>query len=105
MDGNQDKISRQTRKEIDMKITLDRRNCNCWQPACESHFGWHFLREEVTPIDCTVEIIDDGTSVRTFIIKDRDGINKQLLVDDHNWAEAYDSWQLAWEAQQSVTGE
>jgi hypothetical protein len=24
-------------------------------------------------------------------------------VDDHNWAEAYDSWQLAWEAQQSVT--
>ena len=88
-----------------MKITLDRRNCNCWQPACESHFGWHFLREEVTPIDCTVEILDDGNSVRTFIIKDRDGINKQLLVDDHNWAEAYDSWQLAWEAQQSVMGE
>jgi hypothetical protein len=27
-----------------------------------------------------------------------------LLVDDRNWAEADDSWQLAWEAQQSVTG-
>jgi hypothetical protein len=85
-----------------MKITLDRRNCNCWQPACESHFGWHFLREEVTPIDCTIEIIDDGQTSRTFIIKDRDGIDKQLLVDEHNWAEAHDSWQLAWEAQQSV---
>ncbi len=86
-----------------MKITLDRRNYTCWQPACESHFGWHFLREEVTPIDCTIEILDDGKKDRKFIIKDRDGIDKQLLVDDHNWAEAYDSWQLAWEAQQSVT--
>jgi hypothetical protein len=87
-----------------MKITLDRRKCTCWQPACESHFGWHFLREEVTPIDCTIEILDDGQNGRTFIIKDRDGIDKHLLVDDRNWAEAYDSWQLAWEAQQSVTG-
>ena len=86
-----------------MKITLDRRNCNCWQPACESHFGWHFLREEVTPIDCTIEILDDGQKNRRFIIKDRDGIDKQLLVDESNWAEAYDSWQLAWEAQQPVT--
>jgi hypothetical protein len=85
-----------------MRITLDRRKCNCWQPACESHFGWHFLREEITPIDCTIEILDDGQSGRTFLIKDRDGIDKQLLVYDRNWAEAYDSWQLAWEAQQSV---
>ncbi len=85
-----------------MRITLDRRKCSCWQPACESHFGWHFLREEITPIDCTIEILDDGQSGRTFLIKDRDGIDKQLLVDDRNWAEAYDSWQLAWEAQQSV---
>jgi hypothetical protein len=23
-------------------------------------------------------------------------------VDDHNWAEAYDSWQDAWEEQQSA---
>jgi hypothetical protein len=65
-----------------MKITLDRRQCSCWQPACESHFGWHFLREEVTPIDCTIEILDDGQKNRTFIIKDRDGIDKQLQVDD-----------------------
>lgn len=84
-----------------MKILLDRRTCNCWQAACESHFGWHFLREEITPIDCTLEIIDDGNSERTFLIKDRDGIDKLLVVDDSNWADAYDSWQLAWEQQQS----
>jgi hypothetical protein len=54
-----------------MKITLDRRTCSCWQPACETHFGWHFLREEVTPIDCTLEILDDGKEARTFVIKDR----------------------------------
>lgn len=88
-----------------MKILLDRRTCNCWQAACESHFGWHFLREEITPIDCTLEIIDDGNSERTFLIKDRDGIDKLLVVDDSNWADAYDSWQLAWEQQQSHGGQ
>ncbi len=85
-----------------MKIILDRRTCTCWQPACEAHFGWHFLREEITPIDCTLEIIDDGQDSRTFVILDRDGIDKELLVDESNWAEAYDSWQDAWENQQST---
>lgn len=88
-----------------MKILLDRRTCNCWQAACESHFGWHFLREEVTPIDCTLEIINDGKAERTFFIKDRDGIDKTLVVDDTNWADAYDSWQLAWEQQQIHGGQ
>ncbi len=88
-----------------MKITLDRRTCKCWQPACEAHFGWHFLREEITPIDCTLEIFDDGKETRTFIIMDRDGTDKELLVDEHNWVDAYDSWQLAWETQQAKTGQ
>lgn len=22
-----------------MKIVLDRRTCNCYEPACETHFG------------------------------------------------------------------
>ena len=83
-----------------MKITLDRRTCTCWAPACESHFGRHFLREEVTPIDCTLDILDDGNEARTFIIKDRDGVDKTLVVDERNWAEAYDSWMIAWEQQQ-----
>jgi hypothetical protein len=88
-----------------MKIMLDRRTCNCWQAACESHFGWHFLREEITPIDCTLEVIDDGKAERSFLIKDRDGIDKLLVVDDSNWADAYDSWQLVWEQQQNVGGQ
>lgn len=83
-----------------MKITLDRRSCNCWDAPCETHFGWHFLREDVTPVDCTLEIIDDGSPIRTFIIFDRDGINKTLIVDENNHGLAYDSWLLAWEEQQ-----
>jgi hypothetical protein len=83
-----------------MKIILDRRTCNCWDQACESHFGWHFLREEITPIDCTVDIIDDGRADKTFFIKDHDGQDKILVVTPDNWAEAYDSWVQAWQRQQ-----
>jgi hypothetical protein len=83
-----------------MKIVLDRRSCNCWNPACESHFGWHFLRDEITPVDCTIETVDDGFPERTFFIQDRDGVDKVLIVDASNLEEAYDSWQLAWEKQQ-----
>lgn len=85
-----------------MRIVLDRRVCTCYEPACEAHFGWHFLREEVTPVDCTVEISDDSRPERTFLILDRDGLDKVLVVDHSNWAEAYDSWQLAWERQQKA---
>jgi hypothetical protein len=84
-----------------MKIILDRRNCKCWEPACETHFGWHFLREEITPVDCTVEITDDGQPETTFLILDRDGLDKVLVVNDDNWADAYDSWLLAWEKQKA----
>ncbi len=84
-----------------MKIVLDRRTCTCWEPACETHFGWHFLREEISPVDCTVEMVDDGQAETTFLIMDRDGIDKVLVVDSENWAEAYDSWRLAWERQQA----
>ena len=84
-----------------MKIILDRRNCKCWDPACESHFGWHFLRQEITPIDCTTEMIDDGKEEITFLVKDRDGLDKVLVVDKDNRALAYDSWRQAWEEQQA----
>ncbi len=87
-----------------MKITLDRRNCTCWDPACEAHFGWHFLRDEVTPVDCTTNIEDDGRPEITFVIKDRDGVDKLLVVDEANHAEAYDSWLMAWEKQQTNAG-
>jgi hypothetical protein len=82
-----------------MRIVLDRRNCQCWDPACEAHFGWHFLRGEVNPLDCTVEISDDGKPERTFCIMDRDGVEKLLVVDDLNQVEAYDSWMQVLEQQ------
>lgn len=84
-----------------MRILLDRRTCNCWDPACEAHFGWHFLREEVEPIDCTVEMVDDGHPERTFYIKDRDNSSKVLVVNEENWDRAYDSWIEVWKAQKA----
>lgn len=84
-----------------MKIVLDQRSCNCWNAACEAHFGWHFLREEVTPVDCTVEVSDDQQPETTFYIQGRDGVDRVLVVDESNWAEAHDNWRLAWERQQA----
>ena len=83
-----------------MRIVLDRRTCDCWDPACEAHFGWHFLREEVTPVDCTVEMVDDGKREITFLIKDRDGSDKTLVIDEENRAEAIDSWLQVLEKQE-----
>jgi len=88
-----------------MKIVLDRRSCNCYDQACEAHFGWHFLREEITPVDCTLEMVDDGRVQRTFYIKDKDNTDKVLVVVDVNRDLAYDSWLLAWQEQQADKGE
>jgi hypothetical protein len=84
-----------------MKVVLDRRSCNCWDPACESHFGWHFLRAEMTPVDCVVEMVDDGRKELTFLIKDRDGKDKTLVVTDQNRALVHDSWIQALEEQEA----
>jgi len=84
-----------------MKIVLDRRSCNCYEQACETHFAWHFLREEITPIDCVIEMTEDGQEELTFLILDRDGIDKTLVVNKSNQPEAYDSWLQAWEEQQT----
>jgi hypothetical protein len=88
-----------------MKIILDRRSCNCYDQACETHFGWHFLREEITPVDCTIDMVDDGYPERTFYIKDKDNTEKVLVIDEHNRDTAYDSWLLAWQEQQAGKGE
>jgi hypothetical protein len=82
-----------------MKIVLDQRSCKCWDAACEAHFSWHFLQDEITPVDCTVEVVDDGQEAYTFFIKDRDGSDKTLIVDESNRGEVSDSWRLAWEKQ------
>jgi hypothetical protein len=42
---------------------------------------------------------DDGKEELTFLILDRDGVDKTLVVDKSNQAVAYDSWMQAWEQQ------
>jgi hypothetical protein len=82
-----------------MKIKIDRRGCNCWIASCEACFGWHYLDEEVRPNYCLLEIEEDDQPGRTFVIMDRDGKEKILVVNEDNWAQAQDAWALALEAQ------
>jgi len=46
-------------------------------------------------------MMDDGRDELTFLILDKDGTDKELVVDEQNRAEAYDSWRLVWEKQQA----
>ena len=77
-----------------MKIKIDRRKCTCWSAACETCFSWHYLGDEVRPNYCLIDMEDDGKPERTFYIEDRDGVDKVLVVDEDNWAEVYDGWQM-----------
>lgn len=49
-----------------------------------------------------VDTIDDGKEDITVYIHDKDR-DKVLIITDKNWGDAFDSWQLLWEKQQ--TGE
>jgi hypothetical protein len=82
-----------------MKIEIDRRGCNCWIASCETCFSWHYLGEQVLPNYCLLEITEEELPGRTFVIKDRDGSEKVLVVTEDNWAEAYDAWALELEVQ------
>lgn len=84
-----------------MKIYLDRRGCNCWAAACETCFSWNYLDAEIRPNYCLVDVQDDQRPARTFYVQDRDGSVKTMVVDEHNWPEFHDSWQLSWEKQQA----
>ena len=85
-----------------MKIVLDRRTCTCWQPSCEAHFSTHFLGKEITPIECLINMQEDGQPELTFFIMDRDGVDKTLVVDESNRPDAVDSWRELWEKQQGA---
>ncbi len=80
-----------------MKIYLDRRDCPTWAAPCETCFSSHYLGEEIEPNYCLVRTVDDGRVERTFVIKDRDGVDKVLVVDENNWADIHDSWMTIWE--------
>ncbi len=98
-----------------MKVYLDRNHCEVYQPACESCFGGriqvHFGdRPEGMDVmevaGCVLEIQDeDDRDNVTFFIKDRDGTEKQLDVNQENWPDAYDSWLHLYETQQVDKGE
>ena len=45
---------------------------------------------------------DDGKPELTFLVLDRDGVDKVLVIDESNHDAAYDSWQQAWEQQQGT---
>lgn len=83
-----------------MKIILDRRSCTCWQAACESCFGGNLLQEYFVPA-CLVEEIEDGSPDLTVIVLDRDNTEKTLVVTGKNWGDVFDSWMLAWQAEQT----
>jgi hypothetical protein len=80
-----------------MKVYLDRTNCKTWESPCESCFSSHYLGDEIEPNYCLVKIEDDHQPARTFIIEDRDGVEKILVVDENNWAAVHDSWMMTWE--------
>ncbi len=88
-----------------MKIWLDRRACSLWAAACESDFAEKFLGDEVLPTACTVMLMeeDDNDDI-VFYIRDRDGKEKQLIVNDENLSEAMDSWIRAYAAQTGDNG-
>lgn len=85
-----------------MRIYLDRRGCPCWSAACETCFSWNYLREEILPNYCLVDVQEDFRPARTFYVQDRDGSVKTIIVNEQNWADFYDAWQLAYAEQQAA---
>lgn len=85
-----------------MKIHIDRRKCTCWAAACETCFSSNYLGEEIKPNYCLIETVEDGSPDRTFLVTDRDGVDKILVVDETNWSDFQDAWMLSVEKE---TGE
>ena len=86
-----------------MKVYMDRNHCARWQAACDSCFGGRVVIKEFDLEGCVMDVIEDDQEEITFYIKDRDGEDKVLVVNEKNWPEAYDSWQDLWEKQQQST--
>jgi hypothetical protein len=88
--------------EAIMKIWLDRRVCDVWEAACETDFADKFLGGEILPAACTVMLAEEDDNEKiVFYIHDRDGSEKELVVDDTNLSSAIDSWMKAYADQQA----
>jgi hypothetical protein len=82
---------------------MDRNHCQLSQAACESCFGGRIELREFGEAGCVMDVRDeDDTEKITFFIKDRDGSNKVLHVNQENWPEAYNSWMLLYQKQQAA---
>lgn len=83
-----------------MKIYLDRTVCNCWEAACTQDFADKFLGQEVKPAACTLMVVDEDQHDNiVFYIHDRDGQEKEFVVNDKNLLEAMDNWMDAYAKQ------
>lgn len=88
-----------------MRIWLDRRACSLWAAACEADFAEKFLGGEVLPTACTVMLMEeDDNDELVFFIRDRDGTEKELVVNDENLTDAMDSWIKAYAVQKGENG-
>ena len=86
-----------------MKVYLDRESCPTWQGACESCFGWHLeqlMDGDFQPSACMVEWDDECRDEITFFMRDKEGKDRVLVVNQENWSDAYDSWSKLLEAQE-----
>ena len=85
-----------------MKVYMDRNHCEMWQGACESCFGGRIYIKDFDLEGCVMKIEEEEDKHDIhFYIHDRDGSDKELMVNDDNWPEAYDSWMQLWEKQQA----
>ncbi|MDH5506418.1 MAG: hypothetical protein OEZ02_04290 [Anaerolineae bacterium] len=88
-----------------MKVYMDRNHCDLWQASCESCFGRKIILKEFDIEGCVMKILEEeNKSEITFYIKDRNGSDKVLYVNQENWPDAYNSWLLLWEQQQTKDG-
>ena len=87
-----------------MKIYMDLESCPTWMGACESCFGWHLshlMNGDFQESACMLEWDDDCQEEITYYLRDKDGQDKVLLVNQENWAAAYDSWSQLLATQQA----
>ena len=83
-----------------MKVYMDRNLCERWIAGCESCFGVRAEKGEFLLDGCVLDVVDeDKRDEIVCYIKDRDGEDKVLTINEDNWAEAFDSWQQLLEKQ------
>ncbi|MDH3944714.1 MAG: hypothetical protein OEV06_11525, partial [Anaerolineae bacterium] len=80
----------------------DRNHCQLWQAACESCFGGRVMLKDFDIEGCVMKIEEEGdTKNISIFMHDRDGTDKELLINEENWPDAYNSWMLLYEKQQA----